>query len=327
MGSSQWLLVKSTDGGASWPTEIPVSDVGNYTTYGQAFDIARTDSSIMFFGGVYNGTVMVRRSGDSGTNWTDVTSNLSTFHASNDFLTEIWISPEDADRVLVASKKGVFLTEDAGTSWAATSINDQANDFVYDVAFDTLYAASKTGVYQSTDQGGTWSAMNDGLEVLEVTCIEFDPHNGYLFAGTAGGSVWRYELSPATLWANYDEVPETVGGTVDLMLNATAANAFRYYLIVGGASGTEPGFPLPGGLAALPINWDWFSDIEMSLLNIEPYFAQFMAKLDADGKSHAKFTAPPMPPGTAGLRLHFAFCCNNPFDYVSNVVMVEVADY
>ncbi|MBU0756350.1 MAG: hypothetical protein KJ645_14505 [Planctomycetes bacterium] len=319
--------MKSTDGGASWSTEIPVGSWGNPFTNGQSFAVAQTDSSIMFFGGTYSGAVRLLRSGDSGLTWSDITGNLSAFHGANDSIDEIWISPEDPDLVLVASPKGIFRTKDAGAAWLATSVNARTNGFAYYPAIDTLYAATVNGVYCSEDQGETWTAMNNGLGVLETTCIEVVPRYGFLYAGTDGGSVWRCEVGPAPFWANYDEVPETTGRTVDMYLNASPANAFRFYLIVGSTSGVEPGTSLPGGLAVLPVNWDWFSDFVMSLLNVEPFFANFLNKLDGQGQSQAKLTVPPLPPGWAGLKMHFAYCCNDPFDYASNPVMVEVADY
>jgi len=110
------------------------------------------------------------------------------------------------------------------------------------------------------------------------------------------------------------------------VLNATDLHAHRNYLIVGGTSGTEPGTALPGGLATLPVNWDWFSDLEMSLLNTYT-FLHFMGALDAQGSGTAQLNVPPLPSGVAGVKMHYAYCCNNPFDYVSNPVMVEIADY
>ena len=87
-------------------------------------------------------------------------------------------------------------------------------------------------------------------------------------------------------------------------------------------SGTVPGLPLPGGLAALPVNWDIFSDLVMALLN-SPVFSNFMGTLDADGRSTAQLNIPAFPV-SAGIIMHYAFCCNNPFDFVSNPVAIEM---
>jgi hypothetical protein len=130
------------------------------------------------------------------------------------------------------------------------------------------------------------------------------------------------EASP--LMADASTLFET-GGTVDFFLAAGAANSSRNYLIVGGTSGTNPGFLLPGGMVTLPVNWDWFSDLEMTLLNSFIFF-NFLGTLDTQGKASAQLYVPPMPTGTAGLKMYYAYCCNNPFDFVSNPVTIEVVE-
>ncbi|MHC4945293.1 MAG: hypothetical protein ACYTG7_19935, partial [Planctomycetota bacterium] len=124
------------------------------------------------------------------------------------------------------------------------------------------------------------------------------------------------------LEADTFSIPEA-GGTVNLSLDAGTSSGFRGYLVVGGTSGTAPGFPLPGGYEMLRVNWDWFSDLEMTLLTT-PIFLDFMGMLDAQGQSSAQLNVPPLPTGSAGLKMHYAYCCNNPFDFVSNPVEVLV---
>ncbi|MHC4945342.1 MAG: agmatine deiminase family protein [Planctomycetota bacterium] len=130
--------------------------------------------------------------------------------------------------------------------------------------------------------------------------------------------------SEFTLASDTIAVPEA-GGTVNFTLAAGSGNADRNYLLVGGTSGTEPGFPLPGGVATLPVNWDWFSDLEMTLLNTS-IFSNFMGTLDAQGEAAAQMNVPPLPPGSAGLMMYYAYCCNDPFDLVSNPITIEVVD-
>jgi hypothetical protein len=113
------------------------------------------------------------------------------------------------------------------------------------------------------------------------------------------------------------------GGQSIFHLTAGTENASRYHLLLGGVTGTQPGFPLPGGFAVLPLNWDPFTDLVLLLIN-SPVFAGFMGPLDAQGEASATLNLPPLPPGTAGLIVHFAYCLNNPFDFASNPVAVEV---
>lgn len=115
------------------------------------------------------------------------------------------------------------------------------------------------------------------------------------------------------------------GGTIELLLDARTTNANRKYIILGSASGKDPGHPLPGGNETLPLNWDIFTDLVIGLIN-SPVFSNFLNVLDNTGQATAQFNAPALPPGYVGTRLYFAYCCNNPFDYVSNPVRVLIVE-
>jgi hypothetical protein len=57
-----------------------------------------------------------------------------------------------------------------------------------------------------------------------------------------------------------------------------------------------------------------------------PIFDQFMGTLDVSGQGSAKFDTLGPIPGTAGLKIFFAFLLGPPpgFDFVSNYVEIEV---
>lgn len=119
-------------------------------------------------------------------------------------------------------------------------------------------------------------------------------------------------------------LPESTGGIIEFDLDAGPAHANRRYLILGSASGTIPGFPLPWNLATMPLNWDWFTDL-VWLYKTSPLFNGFLGYLDSAGQSTAELnTGGPLPSGSAGKVLHFSFCMNNPFDYASNPIRVEI---
>ncbi|MHC4945185.1 MAG: NosD domain-containing protein [Planctomycetota bacterium] len=125
------------------------------------------------------------------------------------------------------------------------------------------------------------------------------------------------------LEADKFSVSETSGGTVNFAIFGDTPNAGRNYLLLGSVSGTCPGTALPGGLETLRLNKDWFTDLELLLLGT-PLFLDFHGKLDVWGNAAAQLNLPPLPPGTAGITMHYAYCLNNPFDFVSNPVAVEV---
>ncbi len=129
-------------------------------------------------------------------------------------------------------------------------------------------------------------------------------------------------LQPALpLASDRPTLSASVGGAVTLSLDAGAQEAGRDYVLFGSASGTAPGLPLPGG-ATLPLNWDLFSDVALSLVNT-PVFAAFAGTLDGAGRATATFdTLGPVPVAT-GLTLHFAYGLRSPWDVASNPVAVR----
>jgi hypothetical protein len=113
------------------------------------------------------------------------------------------------------------------------------------------------------------------------------------------------------------------GGTIDFELYTGQDNAGRNYLLLGSVSGTDPGYPLPGGLATLPLNLDAFTDVVLLLLNTS-VFHDFLGTTDTYGQADAQLNAPPLDPIHIGVIMHYAFCLNAYFDFVSNPVQIEV---
>ena len=57
-----------------------------------------------------------------------------------------------------------------------------------------IYAGTySNGVYRSTNNGSSWESMNDGLDVMNINCLDVNPNN-YIFAGTNGSSTYRWSL-------------------------------------------------------------------------------------------------------------------------------------
>ncbi|MFH2002482.1 MAG: SBBP repeat-containing protein, partial [Planctomycetota bacterium] len=117
-------------------------------------------------------------------------------------------------------------------------------------------------------------------------------------------------------------ISASTGGVLSLTLHPGADYAERTYLILGTVSGTEPGFTLPGGLMDLPIHWDAFTDVCLLWLN-SPVFSDFYGALDLSGHASAQISSGPVP-GFIGTVMHYAFTLNNPFDFASNAVRIEI---
>jgi hypothetical protein len=72
----------------------------------------------------------------------------------------------------------------------------------------------------------------------------------------------------------------------------------------------------------LPVNWDVFTDFVLTLLNTS-VFVNFLGTLDGSGTATAQLNVPPVT-GFAPLTMHYAYALNNPWDFVSNPVAVEI---
>lgn len=125
------------------------------------------------------------------------------------------------------------------------------------------------------------------------------------------------------LTADVYTLSESAGGTVEFQLDAGPDNGGRKYLLLGSASPILPVQPLPDGLTYLPLNLDFFSSIVFSLLNTT-LFENFAASLAADGKALARLNSGPLPPGSAGTTISFAYCLGWPWEVASEPVNIEI---
>jgi hypothetical protein len=117
--------------------------------------------------------------------------------------------------------------------------------------------------------------------------------------------VERFTLD-ASLWADAYAIPASTGSTVQFSMDATSANANRQYLLLGTASGTSPGLPLPGGVN-LPINWDALTNLMIALIG-SPAMQNFVGFTDSMGEANAALnTLGPVDPSAVGVQLSFAY--------------------
>jgi hypothetical protein len=190
---------------------------------------------------------------------------------------------------------------------------------------ETHFSDGKVHIYLNNngalDSTPSWTYDSSSVG----TAIAFGDINGDLWpdliVGNSGDPCVKvFYAQPPALWAEPYTLSEQ-GGQVDFHLNA--GHAGRNYLLLGGLTGTSPGHPLPGGYATLPLNWDPFTDLVLLLLNT-PLFADFLGQLDGSGMGTAQLNAPALPSGFVGSILYFAYCLNNPFDFVSNAVEIEI---
>lgn len=202
-----------------------------------------------------------------------------------------------------------------------------SNDFAF-------FAVEPSGAqHLLVREGAPFDVSGNGTDVRTVRTLQSGPGGTdagervfeiFFTDGTFGLFTGRVEGALPRLFADAPSISATEGGIVDLALDAGKANGGRVYVLLGGASGSSPGLPLPGG-PALPVNVDAFTEATLGLVN-SPTLDHFVANLDATGAASARIdTGGPLPPSLVGLQLTFAYTLVAPFDFVSNPVTISIA--
>ena len=85
---------------------------------------------------------------------------------------------------------------------------------------------------------------------------------------------------------------------------------------------TLPQPSTPGGLATLPLNFDAFTELVLTLMG-SVFFTDFAGVLDGGGNGTAQLNAPPAP-AHVGLAMQYAYVLSSPYDFASNPVEIEL---
>jgi len=174
-------------------------------------------------------------------------------------------------------------------------LNDQC---IYHCGNRTNFTQGK--LWETQDAGASW-ALSEGT-----------------FAWT---DLWDWTM-PSTLGADKLKISESTGGVVHFTIDAGSGNALRKYILLGCISGVTPGLTLPGGKVTMPINFDLFTSLVISLINTS-VFQSFMGVLDAQGSADATMTFGPIP-GAAGITMNFAYALNKPWNFASNPIAIMI---
>lgn len=126
-----------------------------------------------------------------------------------------------------------------------------------------------------------------------------------------------------SLMCDVASMSAAVGGKAIFYLHAGTQHGGREYVLLGSASGTAPGQPLPGG-NLLPLNPGHFFRCVRQRLN-SWNFVQFRYYLDANGSGAAMMDSlGPIDPLLIGRHLDFAFTTTWPFDFQSATVGIDI---
>jgi len=232
--------------------------------------------------------------------------------------------------------------------WRNTAILSKWSDLygLADITYSNVKgAASGTGniyadpLFVSGSKGFHYLSQKTAGQSVDSPCIDI---GGDLVSKLGMDIYWtRTDETPDTgivdigfhygdftfpsLLGDTSNISASTGGAANFLLMGGTENANRKFLMLGSVSGANPKTPLPGGKAALPIAWDAFTILMMTYMNT-PLFNNFMGKLDGVGEGSSAFDVlGPVNPMAIGVTIHFAYALNNPWNFASNYVWIEIA--
>ncbi len=159
---------------------------------------------------------------------------------------------------------------------------------------------------------------NDGTPDLLSGFYDYynDPKAGVYYFHAAGGV--------DSLTTDVNTISQAFGGDVIFYMDAGLAYGGREYFLLGTASGTSPGTALPGG-AVLPLNRDAVMNYIIAHYNT-PELYEFRGTMYNTGVAKAMLSVSGSIPLPVGTVLNFAFTTENPYDFQSNAVSVEIVN-
>ncbi len=178
---------RSTNGGESW--EETVHGMESVYTVAIAFDPRFPE--VMYAGtsgGMY-------KSRNRGARWEQINRGLIAGEVGTAMalgVNAISVDPQDSDRLVIATGKGIFMSRNGGLQWESRSAGS-AVPFMTALQRDPtdrmkLYAGGDNGVFVSRDGGDTWTAGTAELSPRVVRALAVDPSSpGVVYAGTQNG--------------------------------------------------------------------------------------------------------------------------------------------
>lgn len=134
-------------------------------------------------------TGCVYQSTDGGQNW-KLISQLDDVQ-----IDDIAVDPDSARRVFMATKKGVYLSKDSGTTWKR--VFDTSADAIAISPDDPreIYAGCYDGVFASFDGGQSWAKVTDESEYHSVHCLRIHEATQTLYVGIHEKGLLTYRES------------------------------------------------------------------------------------------------------------------------------------
>ena len=135
-----------------------------------------------YFGGILRTT-------NNGNEWTKITNGLTTT-----FIYSLYINSNNeifAGGSASQSNEVLFHSVNNGDTW--TSINTLQVNLVNLLSFrgNNLFAGTDRGIFRSIDNGINWTKINNGISASNVSSLQINKKDGYIYAGYFGTGVFR----------------------------------------------------------------------------------------------------------------------------------------
>ncbi len=127
-------LYTSTDGGATWAFTSDNSDIKQRAWYFNKIFVDPKNEDLLY---IMNTGMM--KSADGGKTFTGINTPHGDHH-------DLWIDPEDGNRMIVADDGGAQISFDAGANWS--SLNNQPTAQIYRVTTDNAFPYRILGAQQ-----------------------------------------------------------------------------------------------------------------------------------------------------------------------------------
>jgi len=232
-------VFRSTDNGDSWG---PINaGLTNTTIRALAINNNGHIFAGTFFGGVF-------RSIDNGDNWSPINTGLT-----NLFVNALVINPATQD-IFAGAFGRMFRSTNNGDNWSPTGLAKSVNALAAN-SQGNIFAGMPDGVSRSIDNGANWSPINTGLTNTAVLALAVNS-NDIIFAGAAGGGVFRSEANRNVAVANAN-APAGRTANVAIQLSAQGnENALRFSLTFDPSILSHPQARLGKDARAATLNLD-----------------------------------------------------------------------
>ncbi|GHO82870.1 WD40/YVTN/BNR-like repeat-containing protein [Dictyobacter formicarum] len=276
-GSEQGAIFVSADSGVHWVrTKSDITHLAAINTL--SFDKAGKQLYAASDSGLWSST-------NGGQSWNAIASQ--TLPA--DKYTALAFDMKAANHVYVGTARhGIFMSADAGNTWATISktlpSNVVVNGLTYDSDQHQLWAATSAGIYRTADQGANWTALNTGLPAhvainAVVPAALIGGEQGRIYAGTEQG--FFISTDNGAHWAHGKDSLSVVPIT-SIVLDFRSADAKTIYIGTGAGAlqsddqgqtwrAVAPGLPKIITVNALALGGDHYAQLLAAMNDVYLY--------------------------------------------------------